>query len=203
MKALIVTASYALLQICLRVGTWWKYASMGVDTRDGHAPLFSDAHIRILAHISAYCHIYMGYSRIYAWIFAFSLTRMAIPSWCQMKQSLMFQIHYTPDLVGNPLVSGDQIPWMLLILKTLNISLLLWNSTFSNSLFLPQQLLCHSVYLYTSPPVVPFFGSENFTGKLHSPLRFPFDSETLPWKWFVVLFSTELLKHLPILIQIM
>ena len=50
-----------------------------VETRDGHAPLFSDAHRWAYPRIGAY----MRYSRTYALIFAvgtFSSTRMAIPN---------------------------------------------------------------------------------------------------------------------------
>ena len=57
---------------------------MSVSTKDGHARLFSDAHILILAHI---CDI-RAYIRKYLLLLAhFSLTRMAISSKYPLKAS--------------------------------------------------------------------------------------------------------------------
>ena len=67
------------------------------------------------------------------------------------------------QMVGNPFVSADQIPWMLLILNPQYLAPTV-ESNFRQQFIPPQYVLCHSdgIYLYIPHPLCcPFFGSKN------------------------------------------
>ena len=96
----------------------------------------------------------------------------------------MFEIQYTPD--GLEILSCLQTKFLESYkYLTLNLSLLLWNPTFANSLFL-HSMCCVIAMVFTSisptPSVVPFLapkivkleGVFSSTTSWGIPLRYPF-----------------------------